>query len=117
MNSLAGVGQLTGVGASRSPSALTAPAVPVPDPVAAKAAAAAQSRMADASAAAQQQLDAYLRAHDQSLSFQVDKQTGMTIVHVYNDATGEIVRQIPTEEVVRIAQYFDEQHPIVDAKA
>jgi flagellar protein FlaG len=117
MNWLAGVGQMTGVGASRSPSALAAPVVQAPDPVSAKADAAAQSRMAEASAAAQQQLDAYLRAHDQSLSFQFDKQTGMTIVHVYNTATGEVVRQIPTAEIVRIAQYFDQQHPMVDERA
>jgi flagellar protein FlaG len=116
MNWLDGVGQVTGIGASRSPSALPAPAVRTPDPVAVKAAV-TPDRSAEVAAAAQQQLDAFLRAHDQSLQFQVDKQTGMTIVHVYNDATGEIVRQIPTEEVVRIAQYFDQQYPIVSAKA
>jgi flagellar protein FlaG len=47
--------------------------------------------------------------------FSFDKQIGMTIVKVYNNATGELVRQIPTEEVVRIAQLMrqEEAHPQV----
>ena len=39
-----------------------------------------------------------------SFSFDFDKQSGMTIVRVFNSQTGQLVRQIPTEEVVRIAQ-------------
>jgi flagellar protein FlaG len=47
-------------------------------------------------------------------SFNFDRQTGMTIVRVINKATGELVRQIPTEEVVRIAQLLrQEEHPLV----
>ena len=47
-------------------------------------------------------------------SFNFDRQTGMTIVRVINKATGELVRQIPTEEVVRIAQLLrQEEHPPV----
>jgi flagellar protein FlaG len=41
--------------------------------------------------------------------FSFDKQTGMTIVRVYNRDTGELVRQIPTEEVVRIAQLMRQE--------
>ena len=39
-------------------------------------------------------------------NFIFDKASGMTIVKVINKDTGEVVRQIPTEEVVRIAQLF-----------
>ena len=64
------------------------------------------------------QVEAYLKAHDQSARFQLDQQTGMTIVHVYNKATGEVVRQIPTEEIVRIAQFLQQDRPAqVDVKA
>ena len=52
------------------------------------------------------QLDAYLREHNQSIRFMVDARTGMTIVNIYNETTGEIVQQIPNEVVVRIAQYL-----------
>lgn len=53
-------------------------------------------------------------------SFQFDRATGMTIVKVYNADTGELVRQIPTEEIVRIAQLMrqEEAHPnVVDVTA
>jgi flagellar protein FlaG len=54
-----------------------------------------------------------------SFNFAFDKQTGMTIVKVYNKATGELVRQIPTEEVVRIAQLLsqEEHKPVLDITA
>ena len=54
-----------------------------------------------------------------SFSFNVDRQTGMTIVRVINRATGELVRQIPTEEIVHIAQLLkqEEHQPVLDARA
>lgn len=50
-----------------------------------------------------------------TFDFSFDKPTGMTIVKVYNSDTGQLVRQIPTEEVVRIAQLMrqEEAHPQV----
>jgi flagellar protein FlaG len=99
----------------------TLPATTVPTPAAAPFAstldAAARDRGAATEAAIRQQLADYLRAHEQSVSIQHDKQTGMTIVKVFNDSTGELVRQIPAEELVRIAQYFNEQHPLLNTKA
>jgi flagellar protein FlaG len=55
------------------------------------------------------QVDAYLRAHNQSVRFQVDQVTGLTIVHVVDATTGKVVRQIPSEVVVRVAQYLHSQ--------
>jgi len=57
--------------------------------------------------------------HANSFNFAFDKQTGLTIVKVYNKATGELVRQIPTEEVVRIAQLMsqEEHKPVLDITA
>jgi flagellar protein FlaG len=51
-------------------------------------------------------------------SFTVDNQTGITIVKVINRATGELVRQIPTEEVVRVAQLLqqDQQQKVLDVR-
>jgi flagellar protein FlaG len=53
-----------------------------------------------------------------SFSFAVDNQTGITIVRVINKATGELVRQIPTEEVVRVAQLLqqDEHQKVLDVR-
>ena len=52
------------------------------------------------------QVEAFLREHQQSVKFQVDPGTGMTIVNIYNEASGELVLQIPNEVVVRVAQYL-----------
>jgi flagellar protein FlaG len=66
-------------------------------------------------------VDAFLQAHNQSVRFQIDQQSGLTIVHVVDAATGEIVRQIPNEVVVRVAQYLrsqcDVDCPTVDVSA
>jgi flagellar protein FlaG len=53
-----------------------------------------------------------------SFSFMVDGQTGMTIVKVINRSTGELVRQIPSEEIVHIAQLLqqDEHQPVLDVR-
>jgi flagellar protein FlaG len=53
-----------------------------------------------------------------SFNFSVDTKTGMTIVKVINRATGELVRQIPTEEIVHIAQLLqqEEHHPVLDVR-
>ena len=53
-----------------------------------------------------------------SFRFAIDHQTGITIVRVINRATGELVRQIPTEEVVHIAQLLqqDEHQPVLDVR-
>lgn len=63
--------------------------------------------------AAAQQLQEFLQQAGHDMKFNVDKSTGMTIVRIYNSATGELVRQIPSEEVVRIAALLREDagHP------
>jgi len=51
--------------------------------------------------------------------FRVDKQTGMTVVKVFNKTTGELVRQIPLAEVVHVAQLLRqaERHSVLDLLA
>lgn len=43
----------------------------------------------------------------QSLHFSVDKDTGRTIVRVMDTTTQEVIRQIPTEEVITISHALD----------
>jgi flagellar protein FlaG len=50
------------------------------------------------------QLDAYLRSVSRSLEFRVDADSGRTIVTVRDAQTGDVIRQIPGEEVLRLAQ-------------
>lgn len=70
-------------------------ATPLPDP-------------AEQARAAAQQLQEFLQQAGHDMKFDVDKSTGMTIVRIFNSATGELVRQIPSEEVVRIATLLRE---------
>jgi flagellar protein FlaG len=38
------------------------------------------------------------------LEFQVDEQSGRTVVTVKDRNTGEVIRQIPSEEILRLAR-------------
>ena len=53
-----------------------------------------------------------------SFKFTIDKQSGMTIVRIFNKATGELVRQIPSEEAVHVAALLrqDEQRSLLDLR-
>jgi flagellar protein FlaG len=53
-----------------------------------------------------------------SLQFSVDRATGRTIVSIIDAETKEIVRQIPTEEVMKLARTLDRmQGLLVNGKA
>ncbi|MFN7087318.1 MAG: flagellar protein FlaG [Burkholderiales bacterium] len=42
-----------------------------------------------------------------SVQFTVDKETGKTVVRVIDTATHELIRQIPSEEMLQIARSLD----------
>jgi flagellar protein FlaG len=42
------------------------------------------------------------------LNFSIDEKLGRPVVTVRNESTGEVVRQIPNEVVVRVAHSIDE---------
>lgn len=43
----------------------------------------------------------------QDLRFSLDQQTGKTVIRVVDSATNEVIRQIPSEEVLAIARALD----------
>nr|PZN00638.1 MAG: hypothetical protein DIU74_11210 [Pseudomonadota bacterium] len=45
-----------------------------------------------------------LRSHDSQLQFEIDEETGKTIVRIVDKETNEVLRQIPSEEVLAIAR-------------
>lgn len=59
-------------------------------------------------AKAAQQIQSFVQSMGRNLSFSVDSTTGYHIVRVTNPQTGEVVRQLPTEELIRIAQSFEQ---------
>ena len=56
--------------------------------------------------AAAKQIDSYLRSVGREVEFRVDDDTGMTVVTVRETATGDVIRQIPNEEVLQLARRF-----------
>jgi len=65
--------------------------------------------MQEATAAAAAQIESYLRSNGRSLHFSVDTQSGMTVVSVKDAATGDVIRQIPSEEALRLAHALQTQ--------
>lgn len=51
-----------------------------------------------------QQIQSYLNDSQRQLQFQVDADSGRTIVRVINPETKEVIRQIPGEEVLKLAR-------------
>lgn len=81
---------------------------PAPEPADAQASASVEPTDASINEAAKR-IDAYLRSAGRSLEFRVDETSGRTVVSVRDVNTGELIRQIPGEEVLRIAEMAHEQ--------
>ena len=56
--------------------------------------------------AAAQQIDSYLKSVGREVEFHVDEDTGITVVTVRATASGDVIRQIPNDEVLEIAKRF-----------
>jgi flagellar protein FlaG len=57
--------------------------------------------------AAARQIDSYLKSVGRELEFSIDEATGRTVITVRMTATGEVIRQIPNEEVLELARHVD----------
>lgn len=57
-------------------------------------------------AKAAQQIQSFVQSMGRNLNFSVDSTTGYHVVRVTNPDTGEMIRQLPSEELLRIAQSF-----------
>ena len=73
------------------------------------------SRVAESSAPtrevvakAAEQIQSFVSSMGRNLDFSVDSTTGYHVVRVTNPETGEVVRQLPTEELIRIAKSFEQ---------
>lgn len=54
-------------------------------------------------------LNDHLQTINRDLYFSIDDASGQTVVKVVNSETDELIRQIPSEEVLRISQTIREQ--------
>lgn len=48
-----------------------------------------------------------------SLSFSINENTGRTVVEVTDKTTGEVIRQLPTEEALRLAESLEEMRSLL----
>ena len=53
------------------------------------------------------QIDSFLRSMNRSLQFRLDESTGRVIVSITDAETGEVIRQVPGDEALRIAQNLE----------
>lgn len=53
---------------------------------------------------AARQLETFMQSMNRYLEFRVDQDSGRTVVTVKDKTTGETIRQIPSEEMMRLAQ-------------
>jgi flagellar protein FlaG len=86
-----------------------AAAAPSPAPVSTEAAAAASAQQPGAAEIAQavEEMRTAIAPVAQNLRFSIDKDIGRTIVKVVDASTDEVIRQIPSEEIVAIAKAMD----------
>jgi len=52
---------------------------------------------------AAEQLQNFVQSMGRDLSFSIDPATGFHVVTVVNPSTGEVVRQLPSEELIKLA--------------
>lgn len=60
-------------------------------------------------AQATQDISAYIQTVNRSLQISVEQDLGTTVITVIDKATEEVVRQIPSEEVLSLARFLSQQ--------
>jgi len=77
-----------------------------------------EARRDSGHAALPQDLRERLQAVQRDLSFSVDESTGDIVVRVIDGTSGTLVRQIPSEELLRLAERLEDMRSLLfEAKA
>jgi flagellar protein FlaG len=63
------------------------------------------------------QIDSFLRSQNHHLQFRVDQGTGKMVVTVTDGETGEVIRQVPGEEALKMAQRIEDMTGLLDEQA
>lgn len=56
-----------------------------------------------------EEMNEFISSFNKDLSFRVDEESGREVVTIYEASTGEIIRQIPDEEMLEILRRLREQ--------
>jgi len=62
---------------------------------------------------ATQEVEQAVRAQASSLSFSIEQSSGKTIVTVTDNETGQVLRQIPSEEMLSLSQAIDKMQGLL----
>ena len=57
---------------------------------------------------ASRDIEQFLQSQNRSLAFSVDETTNRSVVTVTESGSGDVIRQIPSEEVLRLAERLEE---------
>ncbi|HDS1800384.1 TPA: flagellar protein FlaG [Pseudomonas putida] len=72
---------------------------------------------ADKVKSAVSEIEKFLKASQRNLEFSTDEESGKIVVKVIASASGELIRQLPSEEALRIARNLsDANNVLFDAK-
>lgn len=64
------------------------------------------------------EIEKFVQSMKRNLDFSIDEKSGRVVVKVIASDTGEVVRQIPTEEALKLADSLNEAGSVLfDAKA
>ncbi len=58
------------------------------------------------------QINDYLQSDSRNLDFQIDEEAGVTVIRVFDSKTQELIRQIPNEEMLTLAQKLNKEEPL-----
>ena len=58
-------------------------------------------------------LNDYVQNTQRKLEFQVDEDSGETVVRVYDKHSEQLIRQIPNEEALSLAQRLNQEEPLM----
>lgn len=56
-------------------------------------------------------INEYVQQTERTLDFQLDEDSGKTIIRVYDRASSELIRQIPSELALELAQKLNDEEP------
>ena len=56
-------------------------------------------------------LNDYVQSNERTLDFQMDEDSGKTVIKVYDTLSAELIRQIPNELALELAQNLNDEEP------
>ena len=56
-------------------------------------------------------INEYVQQNERTLDFQLDETSGQTIIRVYDKHSSELIRQIPSELALELAQKLNDEEP------